>query len=129
LIIPLIAEFEEDSIVEILIETCRGNKVVCQSIEEKTVQLFLRSISNKAKKPIYLEFLRMLIKPYKGEHIKKNQFMIIKELLERKNTILLFNDEEGFKKRNQLINDEEYKNPNGELNYFMVSEIVEILTC
>eukprot|EP01080_Neovahlkampfia_damariscottae_P003056 gene3056-5226_t len=120
LLIPLISEFESDDVIELLIETCKENRHVCSSIEEKTIQLYLRSISSKGKKPIYIDFLRMLIKPSKGESIKRNQFLVIKELLERKNnTILLFNDEDGLKKRNKLITEEEDKDPNGKLNYFM----------
>ena len=122
MLIPLIAEFEDNTVVEILIGACKNNRQVCSAIEEKTIQLFLRSISGKGKQPIYLDFLRTLIKPIKGECIKKNQFLVVKELLERKNnTMLLFNDEDGLKKRNKLILEEESKDPNGKLNYFMVN--------
>lgn len=90
--------------IQFMIEVFRENRDLCKMVDEKILRSFVNSISEKGKFPLFLQFLRILVKPDMSV-IRPNQTNCTKSLLERENdVILLFNkDEEQFQKRNELL--------------------------
>lgn len=124
--INLISEFKNDFITPFLIECVKNNKTLCYSIDQRMIQNILSNIGRGLPGKVYLEFLSEIVSP-QNEVINSNQILIIDEIFQRKkDTILLFNDEDGMKLRNELIEQEEFTESKGKLNYHMA--LLDLLT-
>lgn len=117
--INLILEFKTDFITKFLIECVKDNKTLCYSITQRMIQNILSNIGRGLPGKLYLDFLSEIVSP-QNEFINSNQILIIDEIFQRKkDVILLFNDEDGMKHRNELIEKEEFTETFGKLNYHM----------
>src|SRR5690606_35982224 len=93
---------------------------ICSTLDEKIIKHFVDAIAEHGLRPRYLNFLSTLIM-VEDTPLKRNQTIITKALMERKkDVIVLFNDEEGLKERNELIKQNDHiKNPDGKLSYHL----------
>lgn len=113
---------------ECIVEIVRNNIALCSTIDEKNIQNYIQFMaeSNPSFQAAHIEFLSSIV-VVNNVPIKRNQNMVIKSLIERKNDVMiLFNDEESLKERNDLILSNDIKNENGKLNYYF--KLIELLT-
>lgn len=122
----LIKRIGQDGIVvETLIEIVSNNTKILSLIEEMHIQQIIDSIAEKGYASDYLRLLRVIIS--NNETARRNREMVTNNLLERKkDVIVMFEDDEGLKERNELIEKNDHiNNPNSKLRYHI--ELLELL--
>ncbi|KAL9643987.1 hypothetical protein ABK040_005455 [Willaertia magna] len=98
---------------ELLCELVRDNKELLNGIDEKIIHLYIDKVIELNRKSHHLNFLRVLTR---GSNI--NQVNIAVYLTtERKDMILLYNEEGGIEEREKEIKSKQYLKPGSKLNY------------
>ncbi|EFC49132.1 inositol 1,4,5-triphosphate receptor 2 [Naegleria gruberi] len=102
---------------ELLCEIVRDNKQLLINLDEKLIHKYIDKIGELGKKSWHLNFLRVLTR-IGTSNLQRNQDIIAIYLsTERKDIIVLFNDDVGIEERRQRILNKEYKVSGSLLNY------------
>lgn len=113
-------------IIDTIIEMLSNNSRVCSLIEEIHIQHIIDTIAEKGYNSDYLRLLRVIVS--NNETARRNREMVTNNLLERKkDVIIMFEDDEGLKERNELIEKKDHLNfnTNSKLRYHI--ELLELL--
>jgi cytochrome b561 len=110
---------------QLLKEIFLNNKTVCSQVSEAQ----LRKIVNQmgvSKIPIYIDVLSTVL-VVNGHLIRRNQKLLSQLLFERQNDILLlYNDVDAVRRRNELILSKNYREENGEIQYHL--KLIQLFT-
>ena len=102
---------------ELLCEIVRDNRDLLMNLDEKLIHKYIDKVGELGKLSWHLNFLRVLTR-VGSTNIQRNQDIIAIYLsTERKDIIVLFNDESGIEERKQRIENKEYKISGSLLNY------------
>ncbi|KAG2392802.1 hypothetical protein C9374_011527 [Naegleria lovaniensis] len=102
---------------ELLCEIVRDNRDLLMNIDEKLIHKYIDKVGDLGKLSWHLNFLRVLTR-IGTSNIQRNQDIIAIYLsTERKDIIVLFNDDAGIEERKQRIENKEYKISGSLLNY------------
>jgi hypothetical protein len=97
---------------------------VCAQIDEASVRQFVKMASVEHA-PRFLRFLKNLMAPC-GDPIKRNQKLVLDTLSEKEAALILFNDEQGRARRDELVEKRDHEvHPRGLLMYHI--ELIGLL--
>ena len=102
----------------------QDNREACEKVTIETIRHFVH-LAAKNKKPRFLRFLRMIIRP-NGVVLPGNQQMVVEALAENRDSLLLFNNVKGVEEREALIRENDHIVHNdGRLSYHI--ELITLL--